>query len=135
MKPLKTAQTLMTIVCVLPPDDDTSTWRKLTYIAFGWVAVFFHIIGLMASFAFVWKFSSTDFAKSVYVFCIFLLIFSAIYAYLIIFCLRHRIANIFERLHAIHDNCKFFFFYSSFIDKIILKKYSIKYAINFIKIR
>lgn len=106
MKPLVTAQKLLTWLCILPPGQSTSGRKKKTFIAFTFTIVGFLILLFIPGVIFIQKFALIDFEKSLFAFCVCLVCSCTIYAASVTYFLRPKIFNIFEKLTKIYDACK-----------------------------
>lgn len=106
MKPLATGQRVLTWLCVCPPDETTSKWRKRAFIIFSVCVFMADLSAFVTSVAYVHRYVSIDLEKSL---CSMLQICAmgcVTYAYLQMFVLRHEITALLEHLSQIYKKSK-----------------------------
>lgn len=103
MEPLITSRKCLVWLYVYPADESSSKWQKLAHATFA-TYIIVALIGVVAAcYAFSWKFASIDLGKSVYAFMLVFDQFTAIYAVLAGFLLRHKFGKIFDNLTTIYQ--------------------------------
>ena len=124
MKPLATGQRVLTWLCVCPPDETTSKWKKRAFIILSVCVFMADFSAFVTSVAYVQRFVSIDLEKSL---CSMLQICAmgcVTYAYIHMFVLRHEITALLEHLSLIYKK-----------SKVILKKFSLKNQFQSLSIR
>lgn len=108
MTPLATIQQLLTWFCVLRADKDTSRLVKLAYLAFS-VSIFFVLFSVfVATMVFFFEYILHDLEQAMYAIATTILVFSAMYTFVIVYYARLKVKNMLDRFKAIYDDCKYF---------------------------
>lgn len=108
MTPLATIQQLLTWFCVLRADKDTSRLVKLAYLAFS-VSIFFVLFSVfVATMVFFFEYILHDLEQAMYAIATTILVFNAMYTFVIVYYARLKVKNMLDRFKAIYDDCKYF---------------------------
>lgn len=110
MKPLETNRRLFTWLCICPPEINTSTKEKLSYVAFTF-SIFLAIIGVtIASTVFFLQIVSIDLEISIFALSQIINSISIAYVMVVIYIVRNRINDIFSGLTRIYRASKLVYF-------------------------
>lgn len=124
MKPLATAELVLTWLCLYPPDTNTNIWKKRAYTGFTSIIITVQAVGITAGIVFVTKFISVELEKCLFVSFVIFCHVCTVYMALIAFLLRKQIPKIFWDISEIYKECKFWFktnqITSNFINHIYL---------------
>ena len=110
MKPLATSHRVMTWVCLLPANENTSKWEKRSYIALNVILVLTVLALFSSSLTYVIKFRSIDSEGA------FFSLFTTAGAtamgntIIVAFVFRHKIPPFFEQLAEVYEKCTHLFF-------------------------
>lgn len=102
MKPLATAQVVLTWIGILSGDESTSWWKERASVIFTFFAFVSLVCGFAAGVTFIVKFISIDLESSLFGISVSLAYFSVIYVILVALLLRSQIPEIFQELSEIH---------------------------------
>lgn len=106
MKPLVSMQRALTWFCVFPVVESDVKRKKIIYMMFS-VIVFGTLLSIVpASVAFVWKYSSIDFEKSLDAVHPIMSWTALSCVFIIIIRLKHEIVELFGELSVIYNECK-----------------------------
>lgn len=103
IKPLETNRRVLIWLCMFLPDETASKREKLTYIVFTVCGVCTILSMLAASVTFFVKFVSIDLEESLYALVKISAYLCLTYMMIVVFILRHKISDIFEKLSTIYD--------------------------------
>lgn len=103
---LKTTQTILTWLCIIPADEATPEWKKSAYMIFNLGTFFGNIAFLLSVTKFLITFISVDLEGSLYALFQIAAICSGIYGMTIAFILRRKYAAMIETLSDIYDERK-----------------------------
>lgn len=106
MEPMATARKVLTWLCIVPADEETTKFKKLIYIACTSALMVSTICGFLTSSAFIIKFMSTNLEDCLYALIQICATVGDTYMMLVAFILRHKIAALFDRLAAIYRASK-----------------------------
>ncbi|XP_031632738.1 odorant receptor 67a-like [Contarinia nasturtii] len=106
MKPIPSLQQMMTWLCLLPPDNYTSVWKKRAYIGFSVVLILMQIITMIASVAFILKNRINNYEETLFAYCLVFYTLAKIYTALVAFYVRHGISIVVSNLTKIYDTDK-----------------------------
>lgn len=109
MKPLASAEFVLTWLCLYPPDASTSIWKRRLFIAFTTLIITVQFIGITAGIVFVTKFISIELEKCLFVSFVIFCHACTVYMAFVAFLLRKQIPNIFRDLSDIYNQCKILF--------------------------
>lgn len=109
MQPLKTAQRVLTWLCVYPADESASKWMKLAYLICYLSVLLGNFGNLTAGAAYFVKYLSIDLEKALYAFSQMGALLTSAYIIVTLLLLRHRIVVVFDGLAKIYAECKYIF--------------------------
>lgn len=90
------------------PAGETATVRhKMAYVMHTLIILFFHVVSLVASFVFCWKYISVDFKSASFSIMVMVGEVGMIYFLIAAILMRHQIGNLFTSLSEIYRNRKF----------------------------
>lgn len=112
MKPLKTVQKLLTLLCLCTPDVGTSRWKRIAYFIVTCILISTQLFVCIESVAFLFNFKPKDFEHFLFAAAITLSRLSMLYIILIAILLWKEIPTIFSSLSKIYEESKDFYFYS-----------------------
>lgn len=103
MNPLKSLQKWLKLLCVFPITDAKITLNKIWCISFTFIIFCGNLFAVIASAAFIIKYISSDLQRSLYALFQFGSFFIMFYTMVIVFFMRKKIIEIFEKLSEIYD--------------------------------
>lgn len=103
MKPLKTVQKLLKLLCLCTPDEDTSKWKKVAFITITCVLVSTQVFVCIESVAFLYNFMPKDFEHFLFAAAITLSRLSMLYIILVAILLAKEIPTIFSSLLELYE--------------------------------
>lgn len=106
MKPLKTVQRLLTLLCLCTADEGTSKWKKTVYIIITCILISTQVFVCVESVAFLFNFTPKDFEHFLFAAAITLSRLSMLYIIIIAIVSWKEIPTIFSSLSEIYDASK-----------------------------
>lgn len=106
MKPLKTVQKLLTLLCLCKSDIGTSRWKRFAYFIITCILISTQLFVCIESVAFLFNFKPKDFEHFLFAAAITLSRLSMLYIILIAILLWKEIPTIFSSLLEIYEASK-----------------------------
>lgn len=111
MKPLATGQRVLTWLCLLPPEENTRKWEKLSHVALVIVMIAADIAAFLSSLIYVKKFQSVNMADTSIALTTLIAAIPLTNSTIVTSILRHKIPSIFEKLSDVYEKSTYKFFY------------------------
>lgn len=102
VQPLVTNRLVMTWISLHPPKENTSTLKKLAYVAIAIVILTTVIVYILAGLVFVWKFKSIDLRKCLLVFTIAVYATDLLIGIMVMYFSRYKTKAMFDHLSEIY---------------------------------
>lgn len=115
IKPLLNIQQVLTWLCVIPADENTSNRKKIVYIVFTFIGFVFGFCGALASALFFFKFFSVDLEMALFVPTYSFGFVMTTYGIPIALMLRKEIRALFGQLDKIYETSETHFFFIQLI--------------------
>lgn len=105
MKPIAIDQRILTWLCVLPAEENTSKWKKRAYILLVLGLIVANITVFSSSLIYAMKFISIDLQRTMIVSPQVIAAIPMANTIVVTFFLRHKIPPIFEKLSKFYEKC------------------------------
>lgn len=106
MKPLVTDQRVLTWLCVLPAQENTSKWEKRAYIVLVLTLIMAASTVFLSSLVYTVKYMLIDMLETSFGFLQAVAAISMANSIVVAFILRHKIPSVFKKLEEFYEKCK-----------------------------
>lgn len=108
MEPLIVFRRAFIWLCVYPPDDGTSKWKKRTYILFQISLLALNLFAVSMHIRTTLLIGTDDILHSTFSFVLVIGASNAVFNQLAMLCYRKEITEVLDSLSAVYDACEYF---------------------------